>query len=262
MLPHQCLVILDFLAVSLILEQFSQVFIAKLGCKFDELVVVAHLRVQGLDDVRDLVEVPLRPRNIEEVLGSLLAQCWHQVLVRCNVNVEPEAPLFLVWTTCADRDLVNVAEDGVHGVRVIIFEQYQVLIAFLAVACQPEPGDGALTRCTYSERAVNSAAFFEPFVGGAEYAFVYFDFPAITELGCQVAVIGVVVPADSSSVSECSYPQRCDTHTLRCPCCVLAVRVLEVERSVEGSVVPAPKCCWCESRWRCCGLDNGSELAE
>ena len=95
-LSHECLVILNLLAVSLVLEQFPQVFSAELGGKLDELAVVAHLLVQSFDDVCDLVHVLLRSSKLEEVLAGLAAQHWHQVLVRCDVNVEPEAPWILV----------------------------------------------------------------------------------------------------------------------------------------------------------------------
>lgn len=40
----------------------------------------------------------------------------------------------------ADRDLVDVAEDGVHGIRVIFFELYDILLALLESLCQPELG--------------------------------------------------------------------------------------------------------------------------
>lgn len=42
-LSHQCLVILNLLAVSLILEQAPQILVAKLGCELGDLGVVAHL---------------------------------------------------------------------------------------------------------------------------------------------------------------------------------------------------------------------------
>jgi hypothetical protein len=95
-LPPECLVILDLLAVSLVLEQFPKVFPAKLGGKLDEFDVVAHFLVQSFDDVCDLVHVLLRSSTVVEVLAGLAAQRWHQVLVRCDVNVEPEAPWSLV----------------------------------------------------------------------------------------------------------------------------------------------------------------------
>lgn len=95
-LPHECLVIPNLLAVSLVLEQFPQVFPAELGGKLDEFDVVAHLLVQSFDDVCDLVHVLLRSSKVEEVLAGLLAQRWYQVLVRCDVNVKPEAPWVLV----------------------------------------------------------------------------------------------------------------------------------------------------------------------
>jgi hypothetical protein len=81
--------------------------------------------------------------------------------------------------TRANRSLVDMAEDGIHGVGVVVFERYQILIALLVASGQLEPGKDALNRPTYSERAVNTACLLEPLVGGAEYALVDFDFPTV-----------------------------------------------------------------------------------
>ena len=57
---------------------------------------------------------------------------------------------------------------------------------------------------TNGETAADTAGFLEPLIGGAEDVFVDFDIPPIAKLDGEVAVVGIVVPAGSGGVSECS----------------------------------------------------------
>jgi hypothetical protein len=41
----------------------------------------------------------------------------------------------------ADRDLVDVTENGVHGVGLVFFELYDILLALLEILCQPGLGN-------------------------------------------------------------------------------------------------------------------------
>ena len=203
MLPNECLVLLDLLAVSFVLEQFPQVFPTELSGKRDESAVVAHFLVQSFDDVCDLVHVLLRSSEVEKVLAGLLAQRWDQVLIRCDVNIEPEAPWSLVRgrMTRAYRDLVDVAEDGVHGVRVVLFESYDILLALLEILCQRDRRKHTGSGKKNDEVTIRATSLFEPVVGVADDDLVDFDLPPIAKLDRQVTVGRVVVPAGQKKVS-------------------------------------------------------------
>lgn len=134
-LPQQRFVILELLPVPLILEKIPQLLLAKLSCKRNEFVVVGHLSCQHLQGVNGVFELPLHSGICEEFRIRLLAQRRHQVLVCCDVDVEPEAP----WSL--DRSLpaktvwgfVEVAQHGFHGVGIVVFELDRVEFALLRI---------------------------------------------------------------------------------------------------------------------------------
>lgn len=103
--------------------------------------------------------------------------------------------------TRADRALVDVAEDGVHGIGVVIFELNNVLLALLERFCQPESGKHAGSGCTNDEATSRTTSLFEPVVGVADDDLVDFDFPPIAKPDGQITVGSVVVPAGSRQVS-------------------------------------------------------------
>lgn len=126
------------------------------------------------------------------------------------MDVEPEAPGSpdLGMRAKTERGLVQVSEDGFHSVRIVFFELDCVELVLLARLSADEDWTwDKRTRLTNGEATADAAGFLEPLVGEAEDMFVNFDISPVAKLDGEVAVIGVVIPAGSSNVSECSSSQ-------------------------------------------------------
>lgn len=102
---------------------------AKSASGFHEHGVVAHVSLDGLEDLKDVLGGFDFQRGVPEVFEGFLTEVWREVLVGRDAHDEPESPRLVVahdhW------EGVEPADQAFQCARVVVFELDGGLVAFL-----------------------------------------------------------------------------------------------------------------------------------
>lgn len=154
-----------------------------------------HAGFDLLDDVEDGVHAGLRLGGFHQARCGGVAQCWLEILIRSRYESEPEAPWLVVGLR--QSAAVDLTKNLLDRVRIVFLERDHILLGLLSdtlsAFMHTHRGEDA-TRA-HLEGAGSSTQLAEILILLADDEFVHFYLAPVAQLECEIAVLGVVVPA-------------------------------------------------------------------